>query len=125
MALSSSKSAAPRHKPAAAQPQKTVFGVEEAARPFVAAPSGTRASWAVASAMDEARAAGLLDGGDKEHISVRVPRALLAEAHRLTGLASATELVTAALALSAQGDPVADFMDANFGKLGKDFQLEY
>jgi hypothetical protein len=102
-----------------------LLGVEEAATPFVSPPRETFASRAAAAAMDDARAMGLLEGGDKDHVSVRVPRALLAEARRQTGIESATDLMTAALALAAQSDPVAEFMEKTRGIFGKDFQLEY
>jgi hypothetical protein len=104
---------------------KSVRGVEEAATPFLSAPRDTFAGRAATAAMDDARAMGLLDGGDKDHVSVRVPRALLTEARRQTGIESATDLMTAALALAAQSDPVAEFMEKNRGIFGKDFQLEY
>lgn len=102
-----------------------LLGVEEAATPFDSAPRETFAGRAAAAAMDDARAMGLLEGGDKDHVSVRVPRALLAEARRQTGIDSATDLMTAALALAAQSDPVAEFMKQTYGIFGKDFQLEY
>jgi hypothetical protein len=77
------------------------------------------------TAVAEAGQAGWLDSGAKAHLSVRVPAALFERAREKTGLASPTEVIIAALALAAQSDPVAEFMEAHFGALGPDFDLEY
>jgi hypothetical protein len=69
------------------------------------------------AAVEDARQAGLLVGGDTEHLSLRVPRLLLEEARRQTGISSPTQLGIAALALLAQPDPVAEFMRKTRGEL--------
>lgn len=76
------------------------------------------------SVIEDARRAGLLDGEKLEHLSFRVPPALLAEARRRTGISSPTELGIAALALLAAPDPVADFMKTNRGALADLPQIE-
>ncbi len=74
--------------------------------------------------IEDARRAGLLD--DKtEHLSFRVPRALVEAARQRTGITSTTELGLLALAWLAQPDPVAEHMKRNFGRLGKHHMLEY
>jgi hypothetical protein len=73
----------------------------------------------------EARRAGLLDGEKTEHVSFRVPRALIDAAKRETGLTSNTELGVLALAMLAQPDPIAKFFRKTRGKLGPDHRLEY
>ena len=70
-----------------------------------------------ATAVEDARQAGLLAGGDTEHLSLRVPRLLLEEARRQSGITSPTQLGIAALALLAQPDPVAEFMRTTRGEL--------
>jgi len=74
--------------------------------------------------MEEARRAGLLDG-KTEHVSFRVPKALLDAAKRETGLRSTTELGLAALAILARPDPVAAAMRQIRGSLGPSHTLEY
>jgi hypothetical protein len=70
-----------------------------------------------ATAVEDARQAGLLGNGDTEHLSLRVPRLLLEEARRQSGITSPTQLGIAALALLAQPDPVAEFMRETRGEL--------
>jgi hypothetical protein len=77
------------------------------------------------TAVEEAGHAGWLGPGVKAHLSVRVPAALFEQARAKTGLGSPTEVITAALALAAQSDPVADYLEAHFGQLGPDFELDY
>ena len=74
--------------------------------------------------MDEARKAGLLDGERTEHLSIRVPKALLDAAKRESGLTKPTELGLLALAMLAQPDPVVSFMKKNKGVLGVDHTLD-
>lgn len=73
--------------------------------------------------LDEASRAGLLDDA-LEHVSFRVPRALLAAAKKETGLASTTELGLVALAALARPDPVSEAMKRTRGRLGKQHTLE-
>jgi hypothetical protein len=77
------------------------------------------------AALEEARRAGLLAGERTEHVSFRVPRALLEAAMQGAGVRSPTELGVAALALAAQTDPVAAYLEETRGRLGTDFKLEY
>jgi len=77
------------------------------------------------AAVQEATNAGWMDAGTKVHLSVRVPAALFERARQKTGLQSPTEVITAALALAAQTDPVMEFMEAHFGALGPDFDLDF
>ncbi len=69
-----------------------------------------RLSHVVATLVEEARQAGLLDGERTEHMSFRVPAALLEAARRETGIRSPTELGIAALAALAQPDPAVAYM---------------
>ena len=78
-----------------------------------------------ATAMDDARRAGLLDGGATEHLSFRAPKALVEAAKRESGATGATELGLLALATLAQQDPVAKFLMENRGVLGPDHRLDY
>jgi hypothetical protein len=78
-----------------------------------------------ASALEEARAAGLLEGERTEHLSFRAPPALIEAAKRETGLTSPTELGIAALAMLAQRDPVVEFLKRARGSLGPDHTLDY
>lgn len=75
--------------------------------------------------LEEARRGGLLDGGKSAHLSFRVPQALVDAAMRETGIDSASELGTLALALLAQPDPVAAVMRRTRGRLGRDHKLDY
>jgi hypothetical protein len=75
--------------------------------------------------LEEARRAGLLDGERTEHVSFRVPKALLAAAKRESGVTRPTELGLLALAMLAQPDPTANFLRETRGKLGADHQLDY
>ncbi len=78
-----------------------------------------------ALAMEEARRAGLLDGGRTEHVSFRAPKALIDAAKRESGASRLTELGLLALAVLAQPDPTAKFLKASRGKLGVDHALDY
>jgi hypothetical protein len=78
-----------------------------------------------ATVLEEARAAGLLDGEKSEHISFRAPPGLIAAAKRESGVTSTTELGLLALALLAQPDPVVNAMRRVRGRLGHDHQLDY
>lgn len=77
------------------------------------------------SVLEEARAAGLLDGDKTEHVSFRVPPALIEAAKREAGIASTSELGVLALAMLARPDPVAAFFRRTKGALGPDHDLEY
>lgn len=79
----------------------------------------------VASAMEEARRAGLLDGEKTEHVSFRAPPALVEAAKREAGVSSTSELGMIALALLARPDPVAAFFRRTEGRLGSDHDVEY
>lgn len=74
------------------------------------------------AALDDASRAGLLDDAT-EHVSFRVPEALLDTARRGTGTTSTTQLGLAALATLA--DPVAAAMKWTRGVLGQAHRLEY
>ena len=76
------------------------------------------------AALDDASRAGLLDDAT-EHVSFRVPKALLDAARRRTGIASTTQLGLAALATLAGPDPVAAAMKRTRGILGPAHKLEY
>ncbi len=78
-----------------------------------------------ATVLEEARAAGLLEGEKSEHVSFRAPPALIEAAKREAGVTSTTELGLLALALLAQPDPVVSAMRRTRGRLGSDHQLEY
>ena len=78
-----------------------------------------------ASVLDEARRAGLLEGEKTEHVSFRVPPALLEAAKREAGVSSTSELGVLALAMLARPDPVAAFFRRTEGQLGPDHDLEY
>lgn len=82
-------------------------------------------AFAHATVLEEARAAGLLEGDKSEHVSFRAPSGLLEAAKREAGVTSTTELGLLALALLAQPDPVVSAMRRNRGRLGADHQLEY
>jgi hypothetical protein len=75
--------------------------------------------------LEQARAAGLLEGEKSEHVSFRAPPALIEAAKREAGVTSTTELGLLALALLAQPDPVVSAMRRTRGRLGADHQLEY
>lgn len=74
--------------------------------------------------LEEARRSGLIGGEKSEHVSFRVPRALLEAAKRETGLTSTSELGTFALAVLAQPDPVAAVLKRTRGRLGPDHRLD-
>lgn len=75
--------------------------------------------------LEEARLAGLLDGQKSEHMSFRVPKPLLEAAKRQSGASKPTELGLLALAVLAQPDPVASFLEITRGMLGRDHKLVY
>jgi hypothetical protein len=77
------------------------------------------------AALEDARRAGLLDGGRTERLSFRAPAALIEAARRVSGARSPTELGILALATLAQPDPVAAFLERTRGKLGKTHALDY
>ena len=77
-----------------------------------------------AAVLEEARRAGLPDGEKSEHVSFRVPPALVDAAKREAGITSTAELGMVALALLAQSDPVADFLGRTAGRLGPDHDLD-
>lgn len=79
----------------------------------------------VASVMEEARRAGLLDGEKTEHVSFRAPPALVEAAKREAGVGSTSELGVLALAMLARPDPVAAFFRRTEARLGPDHDLEY
>ena len=78
-----------------------------------------------AMALEEAREAGLLEGGGTRHVSFRAPNALVEAALKQAGVSSTTELGLSALALMAQPDPAAAFLKRTRGRLGADHTLEY
>ena len=120
--------ASPHDPPSVARPAKAARRAAQSAPKRRAAPSTPAVApqaFAHATVLDEARAAGLLDGHKSEHVSFRVPPALLAAARREAGIASVTELGLLALALLAQPDPVVAAMRRNRGRLGASHQLEY
>jgi len=80
---------------------------------------------AYASILEEARRAGILEGERTEHVSFRVPPALLEAAKREAGISSTSELGVLALAMLARPDPVAAFFRGTEGQLGPDHDLEY
>jgi hypothetical protein len=80
---------------------------------------------ALASVLQEARLAGLLDGEKTEHVSFRAPPALVEAAKREAGVRSTSELGVIALAMLARPDPVAAFFRRTEGRLGPDHNLEY
>ncbi len=80
---------------------------------------------ALANVLEEARAAGLLEGEESEHVSFRAPPALVEAVKREAGVTSLTELGLLALALLAQRDPVVSAMRRTRGHLGSVNQLEY
>lgn len=79
---------------------------------------------AAAAALDDARRAGLLEGGRDGHLSFRAPKALIEAAMRESGATGPTELGLLALAMLAQPDPTAEFLRATRGALGPDYDLD-
>ena len=79
----------------------------------------------VYSALRGASDAGLLSDSETQHVSIRVPKALLEAAKEETGISSNTELGILALSAVAQPDPVTAYMKRTRGRLGKEFELEY
>ncbi|MCJ2135899.1 hypothetical protein MKK69_17880 [Methylobacterium sp. J-026] len=77
-----------------------------------------------AAVLEEAKRSGLLDGVESEHVSFRVPSALVNAAKREAGITSTAELGVVALALLAQPDPVANFLRCTAGRLGPDHDLD-
>ncbi len=104
-------------------------GVRITRRPTRAKAAGTArpsgSATLAASAIEEARRAGLLDGEKTEHISFRAPPALVEAAKREAGVTSTSELGVVALAMLARPDPVAAFFHRTEGRLGADHDLEY
>lgn len=94
------------------------------ARMQKASQADARVLTAAAAVLDEASRAGLLDS-TTEHVSFRVPKALLEAAKRETGLASTTDLGLVAFAILARPDPVSKAMRRTRGKLGTLHTLEY
>ena len=86
---------------------------------------GAKGATAASTALEEARLAGLLDGDRTEHVSFRAPKALIDAAKRESGATKPTELGILALAMLAQPDPVASFLEQTRGRLGADHQLDY
>lgn len=78
-----------------------------------------------ATALEDARLTGLLDGERDVHVSFRAPRALVEAARRISGAKRPTDLGLIALALAAQEDPVAAYLKRTRGALGSDHKLEY
>ena len=81
-----------------------------AARPLAKTALATSSNAVHAAVLAEVRRAGLLGGGETEHVSFRAPPALVEAAKRETGVNSPTDLGILALAVLAQPDPVAEFM---------------
>ncbi len=94
-------------------------------RARVLPPGPRRAVPPHASALEEARRAGFLEGDKTEHVSFRAPPALVEAAKRETGVTSTTELGLLALAMLARPDPVAALFRRTEGRLGPDHDLEY
>jgi hypothetical protein len=84
-----------------------------------------RSTSRAAVAIEDARQAGLLDGEATEHLSVRLPKALVDAAKLEAGTEQPTELIRVALALLAKPDPTVKFILDNYGGLGSDHGLEY
>ena len=78
-----------------------------------------------AAALEDARRAGLIEGGKTAHASFRALLSLLEAAKRESGVTSLTELGVLALALLVQLDPVAAFFKRTRGRLGETHTLEY
>ena len=95
------------------------------AKAATGAPRPSGSATLAASAIEEARRAGLLDGEKTEHISFRAPPALVEAAKREAGVTSTSELGVMALAMLARPDPVAAFFHRTAGRLGADHDLEY
>ena len=108
--------------PAPETSKRSAARVRAPARFASAAPAQ---AYAHATVLEEARAAGLLEGGKSEHVSFRAPPGLIEAAKRETGITSTTELGLRALALLAQPDPVVSVMRRNRGSLGADHQLDH
>jgi hypothetical protein len=77
------------------------------------------------AALKEAERAGLLDGEKDAHVSFRAPKALIEAARRRSGAKGMTEMGTAALAMLAREDPLAEYLLKNRGILGPDHALEF
>jgi hypothetical protein len=105
-----------------ARAKRSLAGAGRLAREALKASTRT---FAHAAVLEEARAAGLLEGEKSEHVSFRAPPALIEAAKREAGVTSTTELGLLALALLAQPDAVASAMRRTRGRLGPDHQLEY
>ena len=116
--------ASPRLPAARARRAKRAAHEALLAKMQAAPEAAPRASTVATAVLGEASRAGLLDSAT-EHVSFRVPKALLEAAKRETGLASTTELGLVALATLARPDPVSEAMKRTRGKLGKQHTLEY
>ena len=95
-------------------------------RNITSAPMGARGGFfatSAAAALEDARLAGLLDGGKTAHVSFRAPPALVAAAKRESGATSLTQLGILALAMLAHPDPAASFLKRI--RLGEAETLEY
>lgn len=112
-------------EPKAAQADRTKRSLAGARRPARVALDTSSPKFAHATVLEEARAAGLLEGEKSEHVSFRAPPALIEAAKREAGITSTTELGLLALALLAQPDPVVSAMRRTRGRLGPDHQLEH
>ena len=66
---------------------------------------------------------GVLSGSQSKRLSARVDPGLVEEAKRRSGLQSDSELVSAALALMAEGDTFGAWLVAQKGSLPDDFEL--
>jgi hypothetical protein len=104
----------------AARPTKAKAPAPARGKPATAGPSPVHVS-----VLEEARQAGLLEGGKTEHLSFRAPPALVEAAKRKAGISSTSELGILALAMLARPDPVAAFFPRTEGRLGPDHDLEY
>lgn len=114
------------HGPPATRARRAKQAAPEAllARMQAGPQADVRVLTAATAVLDEASRAGLLDSVT-EHVSFRVPKALLEAAKRETGLASTTDLGLVAFATLARPDPVSEAMRRTRGKLGKQHTLEY
>jgi hypothetical protein len=89
--------------------------------PIAAAISKRRVQEAIAIAEGK----GLLKGGRTLVIRGRMPEALVARARRLTGIASDSKLLEAALATIAVADDYAEWLIAKRGAVSADLDLDF
>jgi hypothetical protein len=78
----------------------------------------------LAAMLEDARRAGLLDGGRTVRVSFRAPPALVEVAKLGAGVEPVTELGVR-LAMLARPDPVGTFTRRSRGRLGASHTLEY